>query len=251
MKNSFKIAAVILAAGKGTRMKSELPKVAVRVSGKPMLSYVIENLQKSGINQFVIVVGYKKEDVMNIASASGAQIQFALQESQNGTAHALLSAEEAIKDFNGSIVVASGDMPMIQPETFRLLMETHQNSGNGATVLSAIMENPTGYGRLVRNNAGELIEIIEEKDASDDIRKIREINTGTYVFECPEIFDILKNIKSENKQNEFYLTDAVSIFRKRGIPVGSVAVKNTDESLGANSIEDVKLIENKMKLLVG
>jgi len=233
-------------------MKSELPKVAVPVSGKPMLNYVMENLLKSDINHLVIVVGYKKEDVIKLAAdTAGADVQFAVQESQNGTAHALLCAEDALKDFTGSIVVASGDMPMIQPETFRILMETHQNTGNGVTVLSAIMENPAGYGRLVRDANGNLIEIVEEKDATEDIRKIQEVNTGTYIFECPVIFDILKNINSENKQNEFYLTDSISIFRSRGIPVGSVAVKNSDESLGANSIEDVKLIENKMKQLVG
>ena len=244
-------AAVVLAAGKGTRMKSELPKVAIPVSGKPMIQYVLENLRKSGIQDVVIVVGYKREDVIRLANTEGLNIQFAVQESQNGTAHALLSAEETLKNFTGSIIVASGDMPMIQPETFRTLMESHQNSGNGATVLSSFMEDPTGYGRLVRNSTNELMEIIEEKDAADDIREIKEVNTGTYIFESPEIFDILKNINSENKQKEFYLTDAVSIFRKKGVPVGSVAVQNSDESLGANSIEDVKRIEERMKLLVG
>jgi UDP-N-acetylglucosamine pyrophosphorylase len=242
-------AAVVLAAGKGTRMKSELPKVAVPLQGKPMLLHVLENLVQSGVKRIVVVVGYKKEEVISLVPPyENVQIDFAHQEEQLGTAHAVLCAEEALKDFNGSVLVACGDMPLIRVETFQNLLNTHEASGNKATVLSAKLENPKGYGRLVRNKSGELIRIVEEKDADEETKKIQETNTGTYIFDAPEIFQILKNIGSENAQNEYYLPDAVEIFRSQGQNVGSLILDDAIEAMGANSKEDLEILEQKLKI---
>ncbi len=242
-------AAVVLAAGKGTRMKSELPKVAVPLSGKPMILHVLDNLVQAGIKKIVIVVGYKKEEVISlIPSYPGVDIQFANQEEQLGTAHAVLSAEENLKDFQGPVMVACGDMPLIHSRTFFGLLESHNKNQNKATVLSARLENPMGYGRLVRNGNGSLQRIVEEKDATDEIRKIQETNTGTYVFDAPDIFNILKNINSENAQNEYYLPDAIEIFRSHGENVGSVILEDPLEAMGANSREDIETLEKKLKI---
>jgi len=247
-KQPDSITAVVLAAGKGTRMKTDRPKVAVTIHGKPMLNYVIDNLVAGGITRIVFVVGYKKEEVMSLVPPlSGINATFVFQEEQKGTAHALLCAERVLTDFHGDVDVASGDMPLIRPETFRTLVREHRTKSNRATVLSATMENPFGYGRLVRDGEGKLTGIVEEKDADDEIRKIREVNTGTYVFDAPEIFEILKKIDTKNKQQEFYLTDAVAIFKNRGDSVGSLLLDDANESLGANSMEDIVRIEKLVK----
>lgn len=242
-------AAVVLAAGKGTRMKSELPKVAVPLKGKPMLLHVLENLVQSGIKRIVIVVGYKKEDVISLVpSYEDIRIDFANQEEQLGTAHAVLCTEEALGDFSGPVLVACGDMPLIRVETFQNLMNAHETSGNKATVLSARLNDPEGYGRLVRNEQGDLVRIVEEKDADEETKKIQETNTGTYIFDAPEIFQILKSVGSENAQNEYYLPDAVEIFRNRGDNVGSLVLDDAIEAMGANSKEDLDILEQKLKI---
>jgi UDP-N-acetylglucosamine pyrophosphorylase len=236
--------AVILAAGKGTRMKSEHPKVAVSVAGRAMLNHVIDHLLNAGIRNFVIVVGYRKEEVMNLVpSIPGISIQYAEQTEQKGTAHALLCTESLLRDFSGNILVASGDMPLVRSSTFRELIEDHNQNHRSATVLSARMAEPFGYGRLVRDDRGRLLKIVEEKDADEAIRSIQEVNTGTYVFESPRIFEILKKIDTGNLQKEYYLTDAVALFRSENSPVDSLMVKDNTESLGANSMEDVHRIE--------
>lgn len=240
--------AVVLAAGKGTRMKSELPKVAVEVLGKPMLLHVLDRLVGSGLKRIILVVGYKRDVVQSLVpDYPGVSIQYVIQEEQNGTAHALMCAREALSGFSGTLLVACGDMPLIQQSTFQGLMDRHEAQDNKATVLSAHLEDPKGYGRLVRNEDGLLIRIVEEKDATDEIRKIQETNTGTYAFDAPEIFEVLSGIGTENAQKEYYLPDAVEIFRKQGASVNSLELEDPTEALGANSKEDVALIETKME----
>ncbi len=244
-------AAVILAAGKGTRMKSELPKVAVPLSGKPMLLHVIEHLVEAGIRHIVVVVGYKKEVVRELVpSIEGVQIRFVEQKEQRGTADALMATESLLSSHHGPLLVACGDMPLIRAETFTHLLAQHRKEENRATVLGAYLENPTGYGRLVRDGSDRLNSIVEEKDATDEIRTIKETNTGTYVFDSPAIFTVLKGIDSQNAQNEYYLPDAISIFRSRGEHVGAHLLENPDEALGANSREDMEVLEAKYALQI-
>lgn len=238
-------AAVVLAAGKGTRMKSELPKVAIPLAGIPMINHVLKSLVQSGIKHIIIIVGYKKEDVIQIIpSFEGVKIEFAEQLEQKGTAHALQCSQSILNHFQGSILVASGDMPLIRPETIERLFRTHHEQKNKATVLSAHNDHPKGYGRLVRGENGDLIEIVEEKDATDEIRKIKETNTGTYIFESPDIYEILHVIDSDNAQKEFYLPDAMSIFRNRGEQIGACKLDNPQEALGANSKEELQILED-------
>ncbi|TGK01272.1 UDP-N-acetylglucosamine diphosphorylase [Leptospira langatensis] len=231
--------AVVLAAGKGTRMKTELPKVAVSLNGKPLLNHVIDHLQKGGISNIVVVVGYKKEEVQALCSDIPG-VRFAEQNEQLGTAHAVLCSESLVKDHTGPILVACGDVPMITGETFESLVSTHIQNGFSATLLSAKVENPTGYGRIVRNASGEVIAIVEEKDASPEQKKIDEINTGTYVFSSEGLFDSLKKIGNSNAQGEYYLPDLVELYKKEGKKLGAVVLKNSGESQGVNSPADLE-----------
>ncbi|PJZ64968.1 UDP-N-acetylglucosamine diphosphorylase [Leptospira wolffii] len=231
--------AVVLAAGKGTRMKTELPKVAVSLNGKPLLNHVIDHLRKGGVEDVVVVVGYKKEEVQALCKGVSG-IRFAEQKEQLGTAHAVLSSEELVKDHTGPILVACGDVPMITGETFRSLVSTHIQNGFSATLLSAKVDNPTGYGRIVRNSSGEVIAIVEEKDADPEQKKINEINTGTYVFSSEGLFDSLRRIGNSNAQGEYYLPDLVELYKKEGKKLGAVILKNSGESQGVNSPDDLE-----------
>ena len=241
---------MVLAAGKGTRMKSDAPKVAVSLRGKSLLNYVADNLIDAGFQRMVVVVGYRKEEVMGLMASykeRDLRVEFAEQTEQLGTAHAVLSASEALKDYRGPLLVTNGDMPMIRGETFRELLNAHQKNGYNVTVLSAIAENPFGYGRLVRDENGELLRVVEEKDASREEKEIKEINTGTYVFEAPEIFDLLRGIGTNNNQKEYYLPDAVELARAGGHRSGSVIVRESEEALGVNSPDDLRLLEEQLE----
>jgi len=241
-------AAVVLAAGKGTRMKSDLPKVAVPVLGKAMLLYVLDHLKEAGFERVILIVGYAREVVESLVrDRKDMAIEFALQSEQKGTAHAFLCAEAALSGFTGSVLVTCGDMPLIRTETFNSLMKQHEAQKNAATVLSAVLEDPKGYGRLVRSSGGQLLRIVEEKDADEETKKIRETNTASYVFEAPQIFSILKQIDTNNKQNEYYLPDAIAILNQRNERVGVCFTRDADEALGANSPEDVLTLESKLK----
>lgn len=240
-------AAVILAAGKGTRMKSENPKVATILAGKPLLVHVIEHLVSAGFRRLIFIVGYKQEVVRSIVpDIDGVSAEFAVQEQQLGTGHAFLCSADALSDYSGPVLVASGDMPMVRSESFEKLLANHESAKNAVTVLSAQMDVPTGYGRLVRDSDGRLTRIVEEKDADDDIRKIQEINTGTYIFQSPGIFDVLRRIGSNNAQNEYDLPDAVELYRNEGANVGSMILDNAVEARGVNSPDDLAALEAEL-----
>jgi len=244
--------AVVLAAGKGTRMKSDLPKVAFPLLDHPMIEHVLENLRLAGIKRIVVVVGYRKEDVTAIVenwkkNFSDLHIEYALQEEQKGTGHALLCTESIVKNMPGCVIVTSGDMPLIQPETFVSLLDEHEKKGNEATVLSAILDHPRGYGRLVRDSSGKLLRITEEKDADEKTKLIREVNSGTYAFNSPDVFRVIKNIGSANAQNEYYLPDVISLYRQEGKEVGSLASSNENECKGANSVDELKELEDLIR----
>lgn len=249
MKNEQTVA-VVLAAGKGTRMKTDMPKVAVHLLGRPMLVHVLDHLAEAGIQRVVVVVGHKKEEVIRIsANHPGMKVEFVEQVEQKGTGHAVLVTEPALGSFHGRMLVTCGDMPMVSGSTFRKMIEEHESSANTVTVLSSMLENPFGYGRLVRDASGNLERIVEEKEADESVKKIREVNAGTYVFPCPDVFGILKEIGSANTQNEYYLPDVVAISRRRGLNVGSV-IADASESMGVNSMEDLARLEEKARTVV-
>jgi len=249
--------AVVLAAGKGTRMKSDLPKVLMEVADKPMILHVLDNLLPLNLNQIVLVVGYKKdlviESVKDYISRNYEyfldKISFVEQKEQLGTGHAFLMAESILSNKKGYVLVTAGDMPLIQPKSFYQLFEIVHKKQSAGAVLGSVLENPSGYGRLVRDPQNLLEKIVEEKDATEDVKKIKEVNTGCYVFKLPEIFSILKEIKNNNNQNEYYLPDVVEIYRRKNQSFSDLILRDYREALGANTKEELEQLNYIYHLL--
>lgn len=228
MTNIF---AIVLAAGQGTRMKSKLYKVLHPVCGKPMVEHVVDNIHTLDAKKIVTVVGHGAEMVRE---QLGEKSEYVLQAEQLGTAHAVLQAESLLAEEEGTTLVVCGDTPLILPETMKALYEYHVGQRAKATILTAIAQNPTGYGRIIRDNEGNVASIVEQKDASEEQKKVTEINTGTYCFDNKALFEALKLINNDNVQGEYYLTDIIEILQKRGEIVAAYVCDNFDETLGVN-----------------
>jgi bifunctional UDP-N-acetylglucosamine pyrophosphorylase / glucosamine-1-phosphate N-acetyltransferase len=224
---------VILAAGKGTRMKSARPKVLHRVAGVPMIEHVLSTAAALNPASVTIVIGHQAEEVRR-AMATRPDVDFVVQEPQLGTAHALLTTEPLLRDRQGTVVLLSGDVPALSKDTLETLLATHLSAGAGATVVTAIVADPHGYGRIVRSG-GKIARIVEESDATPAEQPIQEINSGIYALDLAGLFDAVRSIATENAQREYYLPDLVSIYRKQGRPVETVTVKNPAEVQGINS----------------
>jgi bifunctional UDP-N-acetylglucosamine pyrophosphorylase/glucosamine-1-phosphate N-acetyltransferase len=224
---------VILAAGQGTRMKSRLPKVLHEIAGRPMVEHVLRTAESVTPATVTLIVGHRA-DVVRERLKERRTLQFAVQEPQLGTAHALQQAEPVLAGRTGTVVLLSGDVPLLSPATLQRLVETHQRAGAAATVVTAIVDRPYGYGRIVRSK-DRIARIVEERDASPAQRQIKEINAGIYAFDLPPLFDALRGIASQNAQGEFYLTDLVAIYRRRKLPVATLVVDNPQEIRGINS----------------
>lgn len=225
------VAAVILAAGKGTRMKSNKSKLVHKIYGKELVKRVVETAKKAEIEDVIAVVGYKKEQVQKVL---GDTVKYAIQEEMLGTGHAVLQAENYLKNKNGKVVVLNGDAPIIRPETIKNLIQKSIDNKEYATLVTAIYDNPTGYGRIIRDIGGSVQEIVEEKDASEEQKQIQEINAGIYCFDIQELLKALKELKPDNAQGELYLTDIVKIMNKKGLKTGAITVKDNTEILGVN-----------------
>ena len=227
---------IILAAGEGTRMKSKHPKVLHRISGKPLLSYVIDQAQNAGISKNVVIVGHGKEAVME--SITGENIiyeeQPAHQGAPYGTGYAVMQGMGHVGD-EDTVVVLCGDTPLITANTLKELMESHNSQGNHATVLTTLLEDPTGYGRIIRKDRGSLEAIVEHKDASEDQLEIGEINSGIYCFSGRELKLGLEGIDNDNSQNEYYLTDVVAVLVEGGYKVGAFMIQDASQIHGINS----------------
>lgn len=240
--------AVVLAAGRGSRMMSDQPKVATRLAGKPLLLHVVDHLIQAGFRQQVIVVGYRQAEVRALLDhSSGASYSFVLQEEQRGTAHALLCTEQTLRRYRGPILVTCGDMPLLSADSFATLLRQHRERGNAMSLLSAKIENANGYGRVVRNRKGEPVQVVEEKDASPAQRRINEINVATYIFSAPYIFDLLRQIKANNSQSEYYLPDTIDLHHAAGRSVGALLLANPWEACGINSPEELQFAEEIFK----
>ena len=224
---------VILAAGQGTRMKSRMPKVLHRLSGKPLIEYVLEAAQAVDPATVTMVVGHGADSVRSFVGER-QNANWVLQEPQLGTAHALQQAEPYLKGQQGTLVLLSGDVPMLRGATLKQLVDAHRTTRASATVLTAIVDRPYGYGRIVRSR-GRLARIVEERDASTAVRQIPEINGGIYAFDLAPLFDALRGIASQNAQGEYYLTDLVAIYRRRKLRVETLLVDNPQEIRGINS----------------
>jgi len=224
---------VILAAGQGTRMKSQLPKVLHQIAGRSLLEHVLQTANAVAPATVTVIVGHGADQVRKSVGIR-PNVGFAVQEPQLGTAHALQQAESRLAERQGTVVLLSGDVPMLSADTLRRLLDAHHDAGAAATVVTSIVDRPYGYGRIVRSR-GRIARIVEERDASPAVRQIREINSGIYAFDLAPLFEALRAIASQNAQGEYYLTDLVAIYRRRKKPVETLMVANPDEIRGINS----------------
>lgn len=227
------VAALILAAGKGTRMRSNLCKVLHPVAGRPMINYVIDAVTAASPDKIVVVVGHQSEEVIKALNGSG--VQFAVQEPQLGTGHAVMAAEELLHEYTGDILILCGDIPLIQHRTLQHFIEYHRRDAAKLTVMTTRMENPQGYGRIIRDSSGFVIAIVEEKDATEEYKCISEINTGIYLVKASLLFSLLTKIGSDNAQSEYYLTDIVKEAAKENELVRGFELRDSYEAIGINT----------------
>ncbi len=239
------LATVILAAGKGTRMKSDLPKVLHKVLGETMVARVVARAKEAGSSRIVVVIGHKKELVEK--ELTGKNVDFAVQAQQLGTGHAVMITEPELKDFSGDILILAGDVPLLTSETLIKLIRTHHEEEADATVLSAIFDDPHGYGRIIRTPDGDYSHSVEEKDANDEIRKIKEINSGIYLFKSELLFHYLRFIGTDNIQGEYYLTDVLPLMRKDNKKIALQIADDPDEIQGVNTVDQLGEAEEKLK----
>ena len=223
---------IILAAGKGTRMKSAHPKVLHRVCGKAMVRHVLDAAEAAGSKRNIIVVGFGADEVR---AELGDAAEVVVQAEQLGTGHAVLQTEPLLRDVHGTVMVLCGDTPLLTGALVKRLYEEHEKAGAKATVLTAVMPDATGYGRVIRTAAGNVEKIVEHKDATEEERAVREVNSGIYCFEKEALFSALKNVGCDNAQGEYYLPDVLSILRERGEKIWAVAADDYEETLGVNS----------------
>jgi UDP-N-acetylglucosamine pyrophosphorylase len=231
------LAVLIMAAGKGTRMKNpDVPKVMYPVGAMPMIEHVARLALRIRADSTIAVVGWQKDTVIDHLARTVPSVVCVEQNPQLGTGHAVMQAEHLLAQFDGDVLVLSGDVPLLRTETVEALIAEHRTSGAAATVLTTILDDPTGYGRIIRNQEGKVTGIIEQRDANDVQRKIREINTGIYVFARKHLFDGLAHITPDNAQKEYYLTDVFAYYWKHHLPVGAVVCHDPLEVRGVNTV---------------
>jgi len=237
-------AAVILAAGKGTRMKSDLAKVLHPLCGKPMIHYSVTLAQNIGAERIVVVVGHQADAIKTLMNGTG--VLFADQEKQLGTAHAVLQSREALRHFTGTVVILCGDVPLLETATIAGLMERHYSRNAALTVLTAVLDHPGSYGRVVKEG-DRVLRIVEARDADAEILNIREINTGIYCAESDFLFDALSRIDNDNAQGEYYFTDIFEIAARDGRGTSSFVIENPVEAMGINTVAELARADEIMK----
>jgi bifunctional UDP-N-acetylglucosamine pyrophosphorylase/glucosamine-1-phosphate N-acetyltransferase len=247
--------AIILAGGKGKRMQSDLPKVLHELHGKSMIQHAIDNVRRAGINDIIVVVGYRRDLVKE---ALGDQVQYAVQEEQLGTGHAVQQALPLLAGTTGSVVICYGDMPLLSPSTIRMLVDTQTQPGVAGAILTIVLDNPPDFGRIVRDKNGRVTKIVEVKDCTPDQLKIKEVNVGVYCLDAEVLQWALPRLTNNNTQQEFYLTDVVEILADAGHRVETVRTENLEETLGINdrmhlefaeSLEDIAYAESLYELI--
>ncbi len=238
--------AVVLAAGKGTRMKSELPKVLFPVLGRPMVEFVLEALEAAGIRRKVIVVGYRADQVRSVLQ-SWPGVEFAEQTEQLGTGHAVMMCRSQIESHRGPIVIVTGDSPLLHPSSLQKLLDHFQTHRPACLLGTLEKDDPTGLGRIVRSEEGEFLGIVEEKDATDEQRRIREVNMSTYVFDPEALLRSLEQLDNRNQQGEYYITDCPGILKAAGQRVEALPVLEPCEALSINRVEDIPPVEAALR----
>ncbi len=241
------IIAIVMAAGKGTRMKTNKSKVVHKIYGKELIARVVETVQKSGINDIIAVVGHKRDDVQNVL---GDSVKYAYQEELLGTGHTAMQAIPYLKGKKGKVVVLYGDVPLVRPETIKKLIAKSVAEKESATILTALYNNPTGYGRVVRDASGNVKAIVEEKDATDEEKAITEINGGIYCFDIEELILALEKITRNNAQGEYYLTDVIKIMNEKGLKTGAIIVEDNTEILGVNDRAQLEMLTRILRIRI-
>ena len=238
--------AVVMAAGKGTRMKSELPKVLYPILGRPMIEYVLDALEQAGVDKIIVVVGYRSDLVLETL-ARRRNLEFVEQTEQLGTGHAVMTCHEKLKPHRGAVMVIAGDSPMVQVDSIKKLFDAYQSEPPPSCILgTAHKDNPEGLGRILRDAAGEFQGIIEHKDASPEQKKITEVNMSYYIFHTPDLLEALTHLRTDNAQKEYYITDTPAIMKSQGKCVVALPVLKPIESLGINTVEEAKIVEEAL-----
>ena len=246
MENVSNVKALILAAGKGTRLHSEqyqLPKVLREANGRPLLYYVLQALRFLPKENTVIIDGYMADKV----EAAFPDYPFALQAQQKGTGHAVQCAASALEGFDGTVLVASGDMPLIRRDTYETLLASHIASGCPCTFLTGTSTEYLPYGRILRDSSGGFVRVVEDKDCTPEQKEIRELNAGVYAFDCKELLACLSLLKNDNAQGEYYLTDVPELMRQRGGSINICCVELNEQIIGVNTVEQLQQVEDYLR----
>lgn len=243
------VATIILAAGKGKRMRNpEKAKVMFEINGKPLIQYVLELSLSINPEKIVLIVGHQKKSVTDFVSKTFSEqiskIKFAYQDEQLGTGHAVMQTFNELNNFEGDVLILSGDVPLLKKDTVSKFTEFHNKNNFDASLISAMFENPLGYGRIIRNNNGDFVDIKEDKDSNEEEKKIKEINSGIYIINNKYLFDSLKTLNANNAQNEYYLTDIFKYFKNKGLKIGAFPVKDNKEITGINTLEQLENLAN-------
>jgi len=242
MTQPKKFACAIMAAGQGKRMKSDLPKVLHELNRRPIIEYVVATARACGADPVIAIVGHKRELVIQ---QLGDSILYAVQAEQLGTGHAVQQAEPHLRDYHGPVLILSGDVPLLTVETVNCLTEQHFSEGNTCTIVTCIFDEPAGYGRVIRGTDGSVIGVVEHKDASDEQRLIKEINSGIYMVDAQTLFEALRHINNDNVQGEYYLPDILPYILEKSLRIGGLVLRDPVEIAGINSQEELAALEKE------
>ena len=237
--------AIVLAAGKGTRMNSELPKVLFPVLGRPMIHWVIDALESAGINRMIVVVGYRNDLLRSVLASRG--VEFALQSEQLGTGHAVQMCKPLLATGTSPVLVVAGDSPMIQSSSVTELIQEFEKEDWSCLLGTLLKDNPQGLGRIVRDSEGRFLRIVEHKDANPEELQLREVNMSTYLFNRTSLLWSLEKLKNNNSQSEYYLTDSPELLLQNGMNVDARPVLKACESLSINTVAELEMVESKMR----
>ena len=238
--------AVILAAGKGTRMESDLPKVLHPVGDRPMLAYVLAAARQAGSEKLLVVVGHRAELVQQTFADDARDVSWVVQSPQLGTGHAVMVCKDQLAGLEGPVLVLAGDGPLIRPETLRELIETHQAAGAACTLATCILPEPGGYGRILRDSAGELVGIVEALDATDAQKAVKEVNVSLYCFDAAALRDVIARLTNDNAKGEYYLTDALGLLAADGRKIAAVAAVPPADVLSINTLDELRKVSDIM-----
>lgn len=241
------VVAIVMAAGKGTRMKSKKSKLVHKIYGKEIIRRSVENAKKSGVSEVIAVVGYQKEQIEEVL---GDSVKYAVQEQQLGTGHAVMQAAKLLEGKTGKVLILNGDHPIMRPETLKNLVDESNKRGESATILTMVHDGVIPYGKIIHDREGKIKEIVEHKDCNEEQLQIKEVNLGMYCFDIQELLEALKNLTNDNAQNEYYLTDVIKIMYDKGLKTGSIVVSDNAEVLGINDRMDLQVLTKALQLRI-